>query len=543
MALKALMLRKRLDDARKALAALRENDAALERRETELAAAIGEASTEEERAAVEEAVDAFEADKKKQGDAVAELEEQIRKLEKELADEEAAQDTEAPAAPEEAPAADENRERKGFVTMDNRERIFGASAQERAALFAREEVKNWIGQIRAIMRRDVTNGHLLVPQVMLPYLRQLIEESSKLLKHTNLQRIAGDGRQVIDGGFPEAVWTEMCGKLNELSIGFYDVVVGGYKVGGFVSLHNSELEDSDIALGAEVLTKLGRGIGLALDKAIVYGTGTKMPLGIIPRLLQTSEPENYRATNRPWVDLHTTNVTKISVANTSGIKLFQGIVAAFGAAKNNFANGARFWVMNAATLNKLTVEAMSVNAAGAIVAGMNDTMPVIGGRVETLEFMPDNVILGGYDGLYLTAERAGLKTGESEHYMFVDDKTVFKATARYDGLPVIAEGFVAIGISNTDVAGDAVDFTVDSANSVQGIFLNTATASVAAGSKIQLLATTYPGKGTVTWASGTEAKATVNDAGEVTGVAAGSSVITATCNGKTAQCTVTVTGA
>ena len=48
-------------------------------------------------------------------------------------------------------------------------------------------------------------------------------------------------------------------------------------------------------------------------------------------------------------------------------------------------------------------------------------------------------------------------------------------------------------------------------------------------------------KGDVTWTSATPAKATVSSSGLVTGVAAGSSVISATCNGFTAQCTVTVT--
>ena len=55
------------------------------------------------------------------------------------------------------------------------------------------------------------------------------------------------------------------------------------------------------------------------------------------------------------------------------------------------------------------------------------------------------------------------------------------------------------------------------------------------------LASTLPVKGEVTWTSGTEAKATVDATGKVTGVAAGTSVITATCGDATATCTVTVT--
>ena len=114
-----------------------------------------------------------------------------------------------------------------------------------------------------------------------------------------------------------------------------------------------------------------------------------------------------------------------------------------------------------------------------------------------------------------------------------------KGTARYDGQPVIAEGFV-INAINSQSAVTSQNFPADEANSVEWISLPAA-ATVAAGAKIKLLAMTGPGSGAVTWASATQAKATVDTAGEVTGVSAGSSVISATCNGLTATCTVTVT--
>lgn len=61
-------------------------------------------------------------------------------------------------------------------------------------------------------------------------------------------------------------------------------------------------------------------------------------------------------------------------------------------------------------------------------------------------------------------ERAGTSIAQSEHVRFVEDQTVFRGTARYDGMPVIAEGFVAIGISGTKPTGNAVTFATDSAN-------------------------------------------------------------------------------
>jgi len=111
----------------------------------------------------------------------------------------------------------------------------------------------------------------------------------------------------------------------------------------------------------------------------------------------------------------------------------------------------------------LVGEAMSFNANGAIVTGINNTMPVIGGDIVELDFIPDNNIIAGYGELYLLAERAGVKLASSEHFLFTSDKTVFKGTARYDGKPVIAEGFVVIGVNNTTPAA-TVTFAADSAN-------------------------------------------------------------------------------
>ena len=92
------------------------------------------------------------------------------------------------------------------------------------------------------------------------------------------------------------------------------------------------------------------------------------------------------------------------------------------------------------------------------------TMPVLGGAVEELEFIPDNVIIGGYGELYLLCERAGTDIAVSDQYRFIEDQTVYRATARYDGMPVIAEGFVVIGLSGATPTADAVTFTEDKAN-------------------------------------------------------------------------------
>ena len=98
-----------------------------------------------------------------------------------------------------------------------------------------------------------------------------------------------------------------------------------------------------------------------------------------------------------------------------------------------------------------------------VVTGMQQAMPVVGGAVELLDFIPDNNIIGGYGQRYLLAERAGTTLAQSEHVRFLQDQTVFKGTARYDGTPAIAESFVLIGIGGTTPA-TSVTFAEDKAN-------------------------------------------------------------------------------
>ena len=541
MALKTLLLRKRIDGKKAELEALRAKDQELITREAELAKAIEElteANTQEERDALESEIQSFDSDKAAHEEAKTALEREIEGLENDLAAEESAQDT----TPPEDLTPPPTNERKEFKSMTTRDKIFGKmSLQERDAFFARDDVKGYLNDIRSCIRekRALTNVGLTIPTVMLGVLRQNIIEYSKLYRHVTVRAISGEGRAIVMGAIPEAVWTEACANINELDLAFNDVELDCWKVGGYFAVCNANIEDSDLDLASELLSVLGQAIGRALDKAILYGNGTRMPLGIVTRLAQTSQPATYPTTARDWEDLHTSNI-KGSISNT-GIGLFQSLVTNFGAAKGKYSRGEIVHVMNEKTYTYLMAQAMSINAAGAVVTGVNGTMPVIGGIIEVLDFVPDYNIVSGYFDLYILAERAGQKFASSEHVRFLQDQTVFKGTARYDGVPAIAEGFVVQAI-NSQSAGTSLSFAADDANSVQYIALNTATASVAVGGKVQLVALTGPGTGTVTWTSATTAKATVDSStGEVTGVATGSSVITATCNGKTATCTVTVT--
>jgi hypothetical protein len=119
--------------------------------------------------------------------------------------------------------------------------------------------------------------------------------------------------------------------------------------------------------------------------------------------------------------------------------------------------------MNESTYGDPMAELIAFNSAGAVVSAMNMTMPIVGGQIELLDFIPDDNIGFGYGSKYLLAERAGTVVESSEHVRFIEDQTVIKGTARMDGTPVIAEAFVLMGIHGT-APTTSINFAADLAN-------------------------------------------------------------------------------
>lgn len=457
--LKALMLRRRIDLKKKDLAALREKLEGFKTRETELATAIDEVETEEQRAAVEDEITAFENERNEAQTGADQLEQEISDLENELSQEEAAQDTTPPAdtgatGGETANTGAENRteeNRGGVIPMIRRLKNF--TQQEREAFLGNEQVRSFLGEVRTAIseKRAITGVGLTIPEVMLGLVREEIAANSKLLKFINLRPVGGKGRLNIMGKIPEAVWTEMCANLNELDLAFNQTEVDGYKVGAFIAICNATLEDSDLALAQEIVTAIGIAIAKALDKAILYGTGTKMPVGIITRLACESQPAWWGANDPAFVDLHTSNIKSINKSTSTGAEFFAALIAELGIAKPVYSGDGLFWVMNRKTHLDIMAKALAFDANGALVAN-TQLMPIVGGEIvefEDNDVIADYEIVGGFGGNYLMAERAGVEFASSTEVRFLQDQTVFKGTGRYDGRPIEGKAFVIVNYANS----------------------------------------------------------------------------------------------
>lgn len=472
MALKAIMIAKKLEMKRAAFDELVAKDAEFETRSAEIEKAIGEAKTEDEQNAVEEALEKYTQEEAAHNEEKEKLSAEIKGLEKDLEDAEKDQ-----PEPKGDPEPKKKDERNDFTmnTINIRSlpmnvRAFDALPKEqRDAIVAQPDVQTFFAELRNASRskRDVTGGELTIPVVFLDLIAENMYRYSKLMRRIRIRNVNGEARQTIAGTVPEAVWTEMCGAINELTFGFNQITLDGFKVAGYVPVCNSLLEDNDVNLASWIVEMLSEAIGLAKDKAILYGKGAgqKMPLGIVTRLAQESKPSDYPANAPAWVDLHTSNVITIPTDST-GEAFWAALAVAAGNTFTRYSRGERFWAMNSKTLATLQSKAILATALGRYVTFDGMTMPIIGGDVEILEFIPDGDIVGGYGNLYLWAQRSGMTIEASREVQFIQDNTVFRGKERADGMPVIPGAFVAININGAAVTTSMV-FAADTANNAK----------------------------------------------------------------------------
>lgn len=351
--------------------------------------------------------------------------------------------------------------------------------ESREAFMNREDSKKFIAAVRAIGNegRSVENVDKVIPGVWLDVLREEMPGASKLLKYCRYNKVRGNARQPMTTTVPEAIWFEATKYLNGASLGFADVEYDSYGVGCYIAIPNLYLaSDSVVDLGTEIMESLIGALAVGMDKAILYGNNTKMPLGVVTRIAQTSDPSD-PSINFPWVDIHSTNVITIS-ADTTGAAFFKSLVGAKKVCKKKrHATPHGFvWLMNSTTHAAVDAEGVYANV---LALGVNSDgtayMPVIKGAIEELEFIPDNNIVCGYFDLYGVAEREGGEIGKSDLPLYLQNATVYKAVTYADGMPLEPAAFAVIGIGGTNPT-TSLSFAPDYAN----MDMNTLTVTAAA---------------------------------------------------------------
>ena len=171
--------------------------------------------------------------------------------------------------------------------------------------------------------------------------------------------------------------------------------------------------------------------------------------------------------------------------------------------------------------------------------------------LETV-YNEDNVTVDGVNGTIAIAANSA----EAEEYVYVIDMVMRGGALRRIVIPagvlsevgdIVYKSDEAVAYEVTldalpDASGNShYDYIQLATGTTLGLAIDKSSVSVAHGSTTQLVATTTPAGMHVIWGSSDPSKATVDQSGLVTGVAAGSATITVSFAGISKTCAVTIT--
>lgn len=415
--LKQLKIQKAIEIKRQKLKDIETKAADILKRSQDTTTALEEAVSEEDLGLLETEITNIEAEKITNETEKKTVEDEIAELERDLQD-----INERSAASNKQSQTRDKGESEGMNRLQVRELI------KTGEYYNRSDVKEFYSKFKNL--RAVTGGELLIPEVVVNRIMDILGDYSTLYPLVDKIRINGTARVLIDTDTTPASWVEQNAALAVSDVGTIATLdFDGFKVGKVTFIDNFLLQDSVINLDSYISSKIARAISLALDIAILSGTGAagKQPAGILPAI-----PAGNRVTvaaDAPLVDY----VKPIGLIDT-GLDAVGEIVA----------------VMRRSTYYNTFLEfSVNVDAGGNVVGRLpNLTRPdLLGLRVVFNNSMAADQVLYGEFDKYTLVERENIAIDNSDQVRFVEDQMAFRGKGRFDGKPTKAEAFVLVTIA------------------------------------------------------------------------------------------------
>lgn len=417
MALRQLMIQKKIDQRKAALDELLQKEDDFDTRASELEAAVEEARSDEEVSAVEEEIEELEKEKKEHNEKKSKLEGEISELENELE-----------GLKSKTPSKTGERSAKTGQGGDMMNRMQVRELFKTGEYYERSEVKEFYERFRNL--RAVNGGELTIPDIVVNRIMDIMGDYTTLYPLVDKIQVSGTTRILIDTDTEPATWIEQPGTIPTGDVGTITYVdFDGFKVGKVTFVDNYLLQDSIINLDNYVTKKLARAIAMALDAAIVNGEGSSnyQPTGIIPSLPAENQ-----------VDV---------TADENLIKNLGKQVGLIDTGED--AVGEIVAVMHRKTYyNRLFEFSVQVDSSGNVVGKLpNLSQPdLLGLRVVFNNNLSEDDVLFGDFSKYTLVERENITIDNSEHVKFVEDQMAFRGKGRFDGKPVKPEAFALVSI-------------------------------------------------------------------------------------------------
>lgn len=320
-----------------------------------------------------------------------------------------------------------------------------AEEERRCRAFNRYLQADHVNELSGEERRDLSagsaaGGGFWVPKSQSSRMIQFVDDTVHLFnKSTKTPIPAGDAISIptLETDPADAEWT------SELSIGTADTAMAAgkielkpYDLVKLIKVSKRLIKTAGFDVAGFAQGRLEYKFGIAVEKALLTGTGAMQPLGVF------TASANGIPTSRD-----------VSTGNTTTAIKFDSVMAAYWALKDAYRNVAE-WVFHRTVMRDLT---MIKDGQGQYV--YNPYVPgsmagtLLGRPVNTSEYAPNTMTTGLYVGLF--GDFRFIETAFFDQLEFVRLNELYAGSNQVgvlgrwalDGRPVLAEAFARIALA------------------------------------------------------------------------------------------------
>ncbi|MGQ8823183.1 phage major capsid protein [Bacillus sp. NA_146.1] len=284
-----------------------------------------------------------------------------------------------------------------------------------------------------IANKGFAGTETLVPATVFERVFEYLRVNHALLNHIQFVNTTGVTQWVVKKGYVQSAWWgKLCEEIKELlDDGFEVIATNLYKLSAYVPICNAMLDLGPIWLDRYVREILAESMVIALEEAIVNGTGKDQPIGMMKDLKAAVTNGVYSdKTATPLTDLTPTSLGKEVMAPLTN----DGRRAVGNALM--IVNPLDYW-------EKIFPATTFLTQNGAYVSGV---LPIPATVIQSLA-VPKGKMVAGIASDYFMGVGSTQKMESSKEYRFLEDETVYLSKQYANGRPKDNDSFLVFDIS------------------------------------------------------------------------------------------------
>jgi hypothetical protein len=279
----------------------------------------------------------------------------------------------------------------------------------------------------------------LVPATVFERVFEDLEQSHALLQRISFVNTTGVTEWIVSRGVNPAWWGKLCEEIKQVLDNGFDVInMKQFKLSGYIPVCKAMLDLGPVWLDRYVRTVLVESLRIALEQAIVDGTGKDMPIGMMRDMSSQTNGEYAEKTAEPISALDATTMgglmARLSKFSIDGVTnpIYRNVNPTDVVL---IVNPVDYWAKVFPAKTILTDNGQYVQ-----------TLPVPVSDMQSIA-VPEGKAVFGLASDYFMGVGSTLKIESSDEYHFVEDERIYLAKQYANGQPKRNDSFIVLDIS------------------------------------------------------------------------------------------------